>query len=483
MLWLAIHLPLLPLEVFPPRHQGSLTEEDATMRPRLVVIAQGSGERVMLADTLATQLGIRPGMKLSAAFALANELDIFVRKPEAEAQKMSVLAAWALQFTPTVVIGTSNTLLLEIGGCLKYFGGLPHLRDLVCEGLRAFGLTVTTGVAPTLLAAGWRAACERTRAVMADKDIAWALADLPLAVLPVDNATLEGLAQLGLQNLGALLDLPRAGLKRRFGVALPNLLDQALGLAADPRDPFTPPDRFEYGVDLDYPVDSLDAFAKVGQWLFDALETFLSGRGLGVQEVTLRLKHEDIPASELTVRFGMPGRRAAEFMSVLQERLERYELAAPAATITLIADQLHQLDGMPLGLFGHAAGDANFQLLLARLSARLGEDAVRAVATVSDHRPERAWRLASPGDKSEALPVGARPGWLMAQPQALSLRNEQPWYGEVLTLQGRPERIESGWWDEHPVVRDYYIAQGVSGRRYWILYDHFQNSWWLHGIF
>ncbi len=448
-----------------------------------MVIAQGSGERVMLADTLAAGLGIRPGMKLSAAFALANELDIFVRKPEAEAQKMGVLAAWALQFTPTVVIGTSNTLLLEIGGCIKYFGGLSRLRELISTGLNQFGLTVTIGIAPTPLAAGWRAACNRPRAVMADKDIAWALAELPLAVLPVPDATLEGLAQLGLRTLEEVIALPRAGLKRRFGTDLPLLLDQALGLAADPREPFTPPDRFEYAVDLDYPVETLDGFGMVGQWLFEALETFLSGRGLGVQEVLLRLKHEDIPPSELTVRFGVPGRRASEFMSVLQERLERYELAAPAFTVTLIAAQLHQLDGMPLGLFGHEAGNANFQLLLARLSARLGEGAVRAVATVPDHRPELAWRMAQPGEPSTPLPVGERPGWLLAQPERLSLRDERPWYGETLTMEGWPERIESGWWDDNPVARDYYTARGPSGRRYWIWYDHTQHDWWLHGIF
>ncbi|WP_283149866.1 Y-family DNA polymerase [Silvimonas soli] len=481
MLWLAIHLPQLPLEVFPPRHHGSPAED--SVRPRLVVVAHGSGEQVMLTDTLAASLGIKPGMKLSAAFALANELDIYVRRPEAETQKLATLAAWALQFTPTVVIGDGHTLLLEIGGCLLYFGGLPRLRELVCTGLAEFGLSISIGVAPTPLAATWRAMCGRSKAVLKVEDIGWAVAELPLAVLPVPEKTQEGLGQLGLRELRGLIDLPRAGLGRRFGKELPLLLDRALGAAADPRDPFVPPDRFERSIDLDYPVETLDGFSMVGQWLFDELALFLSGRGLGVQEVTLRLKHEDIPASMLTVRFGVPGRRAVEFMSVLKERLERYELAAPAFTVTLIAEQLHELDGMPLGLFGHEAGDANFQLLLARLSARLGEAAVQAVATVDEHRPELAWRPARPGEPSAALPVGERPGWLLAEPQRLSLRNERPWYGEPLSCTGRAERIESGWWDEHAMARDYYVAIGPSGRRYWVWQDRSTHEWWLHGFF
>ena len=451
----------------------------------MVVVSQGKGQRVLLVDALAASLGLKPGMKLSAALALVNELDICTRQPEAEAQRLLHLASWALQFTPTVVLDGEAGLLLEIGGCLRYFGGLAALQQRIEAGLAAQGIPAQMACAPTPLAATWRAQCGLKKPVPSLEQVAFALAGLPLDVLPVAASVQAGLDQLGLKNLGQLYDLPRKGLAKRFGVALTRTLDQALGLLPDPRDGFVAPDRFERSIDLDYPVETVDIFLQVGQWLLDELELFLAGRGLGVQEVEFRLRHDDIPATRLQVRFGRPGRRAREFMLVLKEKVERYELAASASGITLIANNLHALNGMPLDLFGQGGGAANFQLLLARLSARLGEDAVQSITTVADHRPERAWKPCEPGTAvvTGAIALGPRPGWLLPQPQALRWRNDQLWHGEALQCEGRAERLETGWWDGESMARDYYIARGASGRRYWVYQDRTSRDWWLHGLY
>jgi protein ImuB len=78
---------------------------------------------------------------------------------------------------------------------------------------------------------------------------------------------------------------------------------------------------------------------------------------------------------------------------------------------------------------------------------------------------------------------GERPGWLLAEPCPLELREERPWRGEPLTLLTRAERIETGWWDGWPVARDYYQAEGPSGRRYWIFQARQDGGWYLHGLF
>jgi protein ImuB len=52
-----------------------------------------------------------------------------------------------------------------------------------------------------------------------------------------------------------------------------------------------------------------------------------------------------------------------------------------------------------------------------------------------------------------------------------------------LQLASEPERIESGWWDEHDVARDYYTAIGPHGQRLWIYRDLANGVWHLHGIF
>ncbi|WP_051709656.1 Y-family DNA polymerase [Andreprevotia chitinilytica] len=487
MLWLALALPQLPLDVFATAvylsPQESPAEPAQSVLPRIVVSPEGRTERLILVDELAASLGLQVGMKLSAALALANELTILSRKPQAEAETLIALACWAQQFTPTVVIESPATLLLEIGGCLRYFGGLPVLITAVEDGLQQLGHHAVLGCAPTPLAAQWRAWQGLSDPVLRSADLPEALAPLPVKRLGLAAESETGLTQLGIETVGALLALPHAGLARRFTPALPLLLERALGEAADPREPFIPPNRFEHGIDLDWPFETVEIFLILARRLIDELTGFLTGRGLGVQTVQFRFQHEELPTTTLSLGFGRPTRRTTEMLAVLRERVAHYALAAPVKTITLVAETLHTLNGRPLTLFGSESGEVEVELLVARLKARLGEDAVNGIVTVQDHRPERAWALAPVGAESAALPVGPRPGWLLPAPRQLPIRQEKPWHGEPLSFISRAERIESGWWDDATVARDYYVASGPSGARYWIFQDRATQDWWLHGLF
>ncbi|MDH4293615.1 MAG: DNA polymerase Y family protein, partial [Betaproteobacteria bacterium] len=59
-----------------------------------------------------------------------------------------------------------------------------------------------------------------------------------------------------------------------------------------------------------------------------------------------------------------------------------------------------------------------------------------------------------------------------------------PQYDGPLTLLGGPERIESGWWDEQPVARDYFVARCPQYSLLWIYRERSANArWFLQGIF
>jgi protein ImuB len=46
------------------------------------------------------------------------------------------------------------------------------------------------------------------------------------------------------------------------------------------------------------------------------------------------------------------------------------------------------------------------------------------------------------------------------------------------------ERIESGWWDDDNVRRDYFIARSPQGARLWIYRELGSGRrWFLHGVF
>jgi len=119
--------------------------------------------------------------------------------------------------------------------------------------------------------------------------------------------------------------------------------------------------------------------------------------------------------------------------------------------------------------------------LLERLQGRFGSSAVYGLRTVSEHRPEKAWAKSpecggQPAER-ESPAHEARPLWLLQKPVAIEARRDS------LELVSGPERIESGWWDEQDVARDYYTAKNERGQKLWVFRDHRTRSWFLHGLF
>ncbi|GAB3242778.1 Y-family DNA polymerase [Chitinimonas naiadis] len=477
MLWLALYLPNLPLDAL------HLSATPTQPEPWAVLEQRGANEHVVTVNAAAWQLGIRPGQRRSTAQALAAGLRLARRQPAQEAAMLDNLANWAMQFTPTVCLVPPAGLLLEIEGSLTYFKGLPRLCRLIDEGLADMQIAVRRALAPTPQAASWFAQLGLKQTDGSLDHWQQSLQRVPLARLPWPREWQQAMRSLGLRRLGELLALPREGLGRRFGPNLALLLDRAQGLIPDPRQPFLPADQFLRTVELQWPCEHIEALGFVMKRLLVELAAFLLGRGLGVQQLVLRLQHDGSEPSEVKIGFGKPTRSADGMLAISRERLAQLVLPAPVEAMSLIADNLHRLDGEALGLFGNATANADFDLLLARLAARLGNDAVRQLACVEDHRPEQAWHIAPAESKSPDLPAGQRPAWLLAEPLRLEMRDQRPWYGEPLTLLARAERIETGWWDGASVARDYFRAEGPSGRRYWLYQQRNDLAWYLHGLY
>jgi len=140
------------------------------------------------------------------------------------------------------------------------------------------------------------------------------------------------------------------------------------------------------------------------------------------------------------------------------------------------------------GDFFAAAGkdsEAGAQLV-ERLRARLGDDAVQALAMHADHRPERAWRQttvisgATPATKNtrDPAPAPRRPLWLLPEPRALGADPA----ATALQLLSGPERIETGWWDGGDIGRDYFVGRGTQGEELWLYRDR-GGQWFVHGVF
>ena len=73
---------------------------------------------------------------------------------------------------------------------------------------------------------------------------------------------------------------------------------------------------------------------------------------------------------------------------------------------------------------------------------------------------------------------------MLSTPEILSEVGGKPQRHGPLQLQGGPERIETGWWEQGQVARDYYRAVDTRGVRLWIFRERqTPHRWFLHGLF
>ncbi|MFO1206602.1 MAG: DNA polymerase Y family protein [Burkholderiales bacterium] len=480
MLWLALHFPSLPLE--------ALTRGAEAPGPTVIVSSlpqKAAGAPLVLAcNADATRAGIRPGLPVSAAHALARGLAVHARDSQRERETLARLAAWALQFTPTLSLDERATVLAEIGGSLRLFGGLSPLLGQVRSGLAELGFDAFIAVAPTATGAALLARAGLELTLTNTAPLRGHLAALSIDLLEQDSTVLDALAKLGVRTLGECRRLPRDGLARRFGESLLDELDRAFGDRPDPRQPWVAPDVHTVRLDLPSPVCEVAAVLFPAKRLLTELCGVLAARRQGITQLSLTLGHEDHAPTLVLLSLSMPSRDPAHLLSLVRERLSTVELPDRVESVSLTATETLQLAPRNFSFFGDRNALAENRLaLVERLRARLGEKAVCGLALVPDHRPELAWQPVEPGHAEVVSTTNPRPLWLLAAPKPLRT-NADGTHPPSLSILSGPERIESGWWDGNDVSRDYFVASNTAGARFWIFRERTRDRrWFLHGVF
>jgi protein ImuB len=422
--------------------------------------------------------------------------------PQAAAM-LQRLSLSAQQFTSLVSIEMPNALLLEIKGSVKLFGSLETLHAGIDAAWQRLDVRAHSATAPTTLGALWLARAAKPVRIEDTSALAGALAELPIACTSWDPERLQTLRSMGVNQLGDVLRLPRAGVARRLGPAAVLDLDIALARQAAPRRAFLCRERFRERCDFEMEIETVVYLQKALEPLIERCAQFLRERQAGVQALELRLRHRVVPMTRVRLGLASITSERRRLADVLDEKLNRLELPAPVRGMELLSGALQPLSAHSLDAFAGLRGGARDTApqLVERLRARLGEDAVYGVVPVAEHRPEAAWKRVHELQLTAAapvhdLPVDAvrlhavrkredmpRPVWLLAAPVPLCASDPQQLHQGGLILEEGPERIESGWWDGKGVARDYYIARPLHGARWWIFQERQTQCWYLHGVF
>jgi protein ImuB len=477
MLWTCLHFSDFSLQL--------LLRGAAQPQPTIITTG-GNRPAVLSCNPEARSQGIAPGMAVATALALSPDLIERPRDVEAELKAFEGAAAWASQFTSLVSLAATDSLLLEIDGSLRLFGGLRPLLQRFGQELADMGYAATIAVAPTPTAARLLARSGIGSTITDVANLETALAGLPLSLLDQSEDIIRMLALMGVSTIGECLALPRDGLARRFGQFLVDELDRALGRLPDPRPIWIAPPRYKARLLLPAPVQDTEPLLFATSRLIQELTGWLSMRQAGITRLKLVLHHEDRRPTSIALGFATPSREPQRIRTLLRERLSTLTLPDRVESIGLESVETRPLGSRNLSLFPEdRLPEEERWLIIDHLRARLGAEAVYSIVSHPDHRPELAWRCCEPGASTPGDEHAARPLWLLDPPQLLRTgADDKPVLKEPLVVLSGPERIESGWWDEKEAKRDYFVAADSNGRRFWVYRERAgAKTWFLQGMF
>lgn len=467
-LWLGLHCPQLPLL--------AAWQCDPELPGLHAVHGYRRGRHVILqASAAAQQAGVVPGQPLSTALAIAPALASRPHHSRAEQALLEQLALGAWRASSHVVQAPPDSVLLEIAGSRRLYGGLRSLVETLCAQLEREGLPVRIGSAP--VAATARLFARHGLHAASPGSMREKLAGLPLSALALDETQAHALAGCGLASVADLLRLPGPERARRFGPELNRHLACLEGRAPTPLAAWQPPETFRLRLELPAASSDSSALLFVLRRAVARMAHWLAVRDRALTRLHVALRREDGGGSvPLQVGLSRPGMDQARLLELLALKLENLALPGPVEAVELRAESTDEHRPPQADLWnGNNRGDA-WPALLDRLKARVGEGGLAGLAPQPDHRPEKAWRWVEPGTPARCEDQRPRPTWFLPEPRACRR--------EHLRLEEGPERIEAGWWDEAECRRDYFIARDRHGRRLWVFHEHAgAGGWFIQGVF
>ncbi len=525
--------------------------------PPLAVVADRNGAQVLVSlCPRAEAAGLAPGQALRDATAICPALVTVAENPLAEARFLTGLRRWAGRFSPWVAEEPPGGLMIDLTGTAHLFGGEEAVLAEIAGDCADLGLTVRAGIADTPGAAwglaryaragvaplrsgdmidqearatrsraakrrGWERGGSPPRPVVArgaeaaviapPGGLREALADLPLAALRLEGATVDRLMRLGLKRVGELMALPRAALARRFGADTLRRLDQAMGMEPEPVSPARPPLHFAVRLTLPDPIGLQSDIEAALDRLLPPLCARLRERGRGARRVALQAFRADGGVSVVEVGLARAADTPDRIRPLLHLKLDQIDpgfgidcLRVEAlATEAMVAVQHRgQLEVTAAAMAGvpdraHALDD-----LVGRLGARLGHEAVTRLLPSDSHIPAKSAQVlmaawSQPHDGPWPASPTPRP-LVMFRPEPVDApaSPEPParfrWRRRdfVLRMALGPERLMPEWWLEDPDwrsgARDYWRVEVEGGEKLWLFYGRggaVTDGWYCEGLF
>ena len=416
-------------------------------------VAVVAASRVVAASVAARSHGVVPGLRLRTAAARCADLVVRERDLALEARAFEPVVATLDDVTPALEVSRPGTCSFAARGPSRYFGGDEVLAGMALERVTQAleGHTgVRVGIADDPFTAAVAAELAGPVRIVEPAGSAAFLAPLPVRMLGLPELT-DVLVRLGIGTLGAFAGMPAADVLARFGTEGRRAQCLAAGNDERPLAPRAPPDDWSASTEFDPPVDRLDRVAFCARALAEQLHRRLEAAGMSCVRVAVEAetaegekfarlwRHEGgLSATDIAdrVRWQFDSRLADSGSLRSSDGIVR---------LALIGDEVTSARGRQLGFWGgEAEADERAVRVAARLSGRLGPEAVRVPDRRGGRHPDEQFTLVPAAavdlrDRRLAGDDRPWPGGLPAPSPARLL--VAPWPAEVHDAAGGAVRV------------------------------------------
>lgn len=245
-------------------------------------IAIAAQHRVKVCSHAARQLGIRRGMRVRNAQAVAPELTVVDDNPDRDGRMFASLAASFDEVAASVEVLRPGLVVVDVEAAGRFHGSEDKALEMLIDAASRRGIDTQAGAADEIATALIAARASR---VVAPGGSAEFLAAQPLGVLVAEESLaadadiVRALGQLGVSTLGELAKLPPNAVTTRFG-AKGMRIHRIASAAPDRRvAPELPVEDLAVAITPEDPIERVDAAAFAARALAASLHERLKETG------------------------------------------------------------------------------------------------------------------------------------------------------------------------------------------------------------
>jgi len=420
----------------------------------------------------ACQLGVVRGMTQVEVDTFSG-VTVLRRSRSQETNAKAALLECAGGFSPRVEDRCEDGAFLcviDIAGMRGLFGPPETLAQSLLACTRALGITACVAVSANFHAAVVvaKAPLPLSVRVIPLGEESTALAALPLTVLDLSEKQGETFSLWGIRTLGMLAALPEKELISRLGQSGKRLRQLARGELPHLFQPVEPAFALTERMELDSPVEILDALLFVVNLMLDQLIRRATARVLALASVTIALVQEGGATHSRTVRPALPSNDRQLWLKLLHLDLEAHPAQAAIQVVVLDAEP-GSTSKVQLGLFSPQLPEpSRLDVTLARIRAIVGDKNVGSAVLTDTHQPG-GFRL----DPFNLAPFNLEPSSILsAQPSQIpsasvrpAMRRLRPAEATFVTLQG--ERPKAFFFRERRYVVERAYGPWLTGGDWW----------------